>query len=195
MDERSPAANDPGASAVPPPPAGDVPAGGPAAPPPPSRSRRPLVVGAIAAVLVVVLGGAGAAFWMMRGTGEQLLRGVPEGADLAVTVYLDPSASQKVNLLRMASRFPDAGSEEQIREQIDEALDEIFREVGLTHEDLGRIGTQVVVWADFEGESPAARCWCTSRTRRRHRTRSTASWRPRATAARRPQRWSTTERP
>ena len=82
------------------------------------------------------LGGVGA-FLLLRGSGEQLLDKVPADADVVVTVYLDPSAGQKVNLLRMADEIPSLGSSEEISGQIEDAIDEALSASGLTHEDLG----------------------------------------------------------
>ncbi len=117
-----------------------------------TRVRGPLVViGAVVGVLA--LGGAGLAFWVLSGTGEMLMNTVPADADAVMTLYLDPAAAQKVNLRRMASRFPEIGDEEEVRAKVDELIDEAFADVGLTHEDLDWVGSQVLFWVDFrEGE-------------------------------------------
>src|SRR6476659_3929251 len=64
-----------------------------------------------AAVLLLGVVGATAAYFALRGSPEAVLNKVPSGADAVVVAHLDPAASQKVNLFRMASRFPDLGSE------------------------------------------------------------------------------------
>jgi hypothetical protein len=135
--------------AVPPmpgaPAAGDVVA--PEVPAAPRRRRRwPIVVGVVA--LLMVAGGAYAA-WRLAGSGDVLLDTVPADADVVVTAYLDPAASQKLHLLRMLRRFPDTGSEEQIRQRVDEWLDQALEEFGLTHEDVGWVGAQALLWVDL----------------------------------------------
>jgi hypothetical protein len=87
----------------------------------------------------------------LRGSGEQLLDKVPADADVVVTVYLDPSAGQKVNLLRMADAIPSLGSGEEISGQIEDGIDEALSVSGLTHEDLGWVGSQVAISVDLPG--------------------------------------------
>ncbi len=112
------------------PPAGD-------GPPPGSRPRGRRVLIAVVAAAVVVLGaGAATAFFLMRGSSEQLVGLVPAEADVFATVYLDPSAGQKVNLLSLAEQFPDLGDEEDVSRQVDDLLDEALSDAGLTHEDV-----------------------------------------------------------
>ena len=112
------------------PPAGD-------GPPPGSRPRGRRVLIAVVAAAVVVLGaGAATAFFLMRGSSEQLVGLVPAEADVFATVYLDPSAGQKMNLLALAQQFPDLGDEEDVTRQVDELLDEAMSDSGLTHQDV-----------------------------------------------------------
>jgi hypothetical protein len=108
----------------------------------------------IAAVIVLVAGGVGTALWLMRGTGDQLLRAVPGDADAAVTIYLDPSASQKMQLVRMLSRFPALGDEQAVLDRWNGVLDDALEQAGLTHEDLDWVGSQIVAWGDFAGGEP-----------------------------------------
>jgi Protein of unknown function (DUF3352) len=112
-------------------------------PPPPSRRGLKIAGAVLSAILVIVGAGAAAAFLMLRGSGEAVLDKVPANADVVVTAYLDPAASQKVNLLRMASRFPDLGDEDQLRQQLNDALDQLLSDVGMTHEDLDWVGSEV----------------------------------------------------
>jgi len=113
--------------------------------PPPVPPRRGLkVVGIVLAAVLIVVGAAGAAaFLMLRGSDEVILGKIPGDADVVVTAYLDPAASQKLNLLRMASRFPDIGDEAHLREQLNGALDQLVADVGLSHEDLSWVGPEV----------------------------------------------------
>jgi hypothetical protein len=72
-----------------------------------------MLVAAVAAVLTVALLGAGYALYSLRGTGDVLAGVVPGDTDVYVTVYLDPSASQKLNLKRLVGAFPQLEGVEQ----------------------------------------------------------------------------------
>jgi hypothetical protein len=121
-----------------------------AAPPPGPPPRRSLkVLGIALATLLIVIGAAGAAaFLMLRGSGEVILDKVPAEADVVVTAYLDPAASQKVNLLRMASKFPALGDEAHLHDQLNQALDGLLSDVGMDHEDLAWVGSEVGLYVE-----------------------------------------------
>lgn len=111
---------------------------------PPSRQRGLMIVGVVLAAVLIVAGGAGAAaFLMLRGSGEVILDKVPADSDVVVTAYLDPAASQKINLLRMASKFPDLGDESHLRDQLNQTLDRLLADVGMNHDDLSWVGSEV----------------------------------------------------
>lgn len=116
----------------------------------PTRRRGPKVV--IVAVIVVLVGiaaaSAAAAFFVLRGSGEELLSKVPGDADVVAVAYLDPSAGQKVNLLRMASKFPDLGDEQQLTQKLQDWLDQAMQDSGMTHDDLHWVGVEVAVAVD-----------------------------------------------
>ena len=116
---------------------------------PVSRKKRTVLV-VVAAVLVALGATGAAAVRFMAGSDAKLLERVPATADVAFTVYLDPAAGQKMNLIRMVTAFPDAGSEQELRGQLNDVLDEALAEAGLTHEDLDWVGSQVVGFVDFE---------------------------------------------
>ena len=130
-------------------------------PPPPAPDDLPapprggrvvaIVVGVI--VAVALAGGVGA-FLLVRGSGEQLLDRVPADTDVVVTIYLDPAASQKLNLLRMADEIPALGSGGEITGQLDRAIDEALSVTGLTHNDLDWIGSQVAISVDIPDSGP-----------------------------------------
>jgi hypothetical protein len=122
----------------------------PAGTPPPTTPRRGFkVAGVVLAAVLIVAGAAGAAaFLMLRGSGEVLLDKVPADADVVVTAYLDPAASQKLNLLRMASKFPDLGDPEQLSQKLNETLDSALSGVGMSHDDVGWIGSQVGLFVE-----------------------------------------------
>src|SRR4029453_16095679 len=107
------------------------------------------VAGVALAAALIVTGAAGAAaFLMLRGSGEGLLDKVPADADVVVTASLDPAASQKLNLLRMASRFPDLGDPEQLSQKLNDTLDSALSGVGMSHDDVGWIGSQVGLFVE-----------------------------------------------
>jgi len=112
--------------------------------------RRGLKVAGIALAAILVLAGsaAAAAFMLLRGSGEVILNKVPAGADVVVTANLDPAASQKVNLLRITSKFPELADQARIKQQLDRTLDDMLQYVGLTHEDVGWVGSEVGLYVD-----------------------------------------------
>ena len=113
---------------------------------PKRRGRLALIVGAIA---IVVLSAVGAgAFLMLRGAPESVLDKVPASADVVVVAHLDPAASQKMNLFRMAEKFPALGSEEQLKQELNAALDSMLTDTGLTHEDLYWVGGEAGGYVD-----------------------------------------------
>lgn len=115
---------------------------------PPRRRRTALIA---AAAVVVTLGATGAAaVRFMAGSDAKLLERVPTTADVAFTVYLDPAAGQKMNLLRMLGEFPDLESEQKLRSEVDDVLDEALADLGMTHDDLGWVGSQMAGFVDFD---------------------------------------------
>ena len=122
-------------------------------PPPPSpsrhRGRRLLVI--LAATLVVLGGGvAAAAFFVMRGSNAEPVELVPASSEVVVTASLDPSARQKMNLLALAHRFPALDDDQDLRQQVNRALDEALESSGLSREDvLPWLGSEVAIVVDF----------------------------------------------
>lgn len=88
-------------------------AAGPVPPAPPARrSRKGLVVGGSVVGGLVLLGGAGAwAYSAIDGGGAQPEEALPASTIGYVRVDLDPSAAQKINLLRLADRVPDLAAD------------------------------------------------------------------------------------
>jgi len=62
-----------------------------------------------------------------------------------VVGHLDPAASQKMNLFRTASKFPDVGTGQELTQKLDGMLDDGLSASGLTHEDLGWVGGEIGV--------------------------------------------------
>ena len=158
MDDKDlPAGGTPNDGLPPAPPSPDA-AVEPAAPPPPPPRRGGalvgVIVGVVALVAVAVAGGVGAFLWL-RGSGEQLLDMVPADTDAVVAVYLDPAASQKVNLFRLADRIPSLGSREELTGMVDDAIDGGLEAAGLTHEDLSWVGPEVAITVRFPASGSA----------------------------------------
>jgi hypothetical protein len=85
-----------------------------------SRWNRWLIGGAAAAVLV---GGIGAAaLVLVLKPASTIDRMAPASVDVYGIAYLDPSASQKVNLLRVLHRFPDTSTDQKLNDVLDKAL-------------------------------------------------------------------------
>lgn len=141
-----PPIGEPGEPGAPAPVFSDLPT--PPAQTPPRRGPKSIVVAIVAVLVVLVVGGAAAAFFMLRGSGEELLSKVPGDADVVAVAYLDPSASQKVNLLRMAAKFPDLGDEQQLTQKLQDWLDQAMQDSGMTHDDLRWVGVEVAVAVD-----------------------------------------------
>jgi hypothetical protein len=122
-----------------------VPEAAPAAP----RKRGLAIL--VAAIAVVVLGAAGAAaFIFLSGSDAKLLERIPPSAGMAGTVYLDPPAGQKVNLIRMLTEFPDVPDEAELRQELNDFLDEALADTGLTHADLDWVGSQVAFYLSID---------------------------------------------
>lgn len=77
----------------------------------PSRLRTGLVLGGAATAALVLVGGGVFAYSALDGGGAQPEAALPDTAFAYVRVDLDPSATQKVNLLRLANRFPDLATD------------------------------------------------------------------------------------
>lgn len=113
-----------------------------------SRSRRTLVVLGVVAAAVLLIAGVGlaAVMYALRGSGEQLSTSTPSDVDFFATVYLDPSAGQKLNLERLIRRFPALASSDRIDGQLDSALDGVLADTGLSAADIRSwLGSQVAI--------------------------------------------------
>ncbi len=136
----------------PPPPTPDMPYSAamdtPAAP---SRKGKRTLAVVVAALVVVGAGGAAFAFFQLRGSSDVLMSQVPASADFVATAYLNPAASQKVDLFRMTDKFPVLGSESDLTQRLNTYLDQAGQSVGLNHNDFQWIGSQAAVVVDLPG--------------------------------------------
>ncbi|MEX2275091.1 MAG: DUF3352 domain-containing protein [Actinomycetota bacterium] len=125
----------------------------------PATSGTKRNVGLIAVVIVaaiVVVAGAAIAttMYLLREADEALATKVPASADVFGAVYLDPSATQKVNLFRLTEKFPALGGEEELASQVDTMLDDALAGQNLESEDLtGWVGSQVGFAGAIDGGS------------------------------------------
>src|SRR2546425_4280509 len=109
------------------------PAGLPA-PPPPSRFRvnRWAMAAGRGGVAVLGLGAAAIAVALALRPATAIDRMVPASVDGYVAAYLDPSLSQKLNLLGLAHRFPDLKTDADMTAAVNRYLDRVFANSGLT---------------------------------------------------------------
>jgi len=116
------------------------------------RLRKRMIAGLVAFVLVAGAATAGA-FIFLSGSDEALLQQMPASADVVSVVYLDPDAEQKVNLFRMSSKFPGLGSREDLIAKFDDGLDSALQDLGLSHEDLSWVGSEIGVAVDLGSDT------------------------------------------
>jgi hypothetical protein len=115
--------------------------------------RIALVVGIVVVALAAAIGAG--AFLLLRGAPESVLDKVPASADVVFVAHLDPAASQKMNLFRMAEKFPALGSEEELRQRLNDALDSVLADTGMTHADLAWVGGEAGGYVDVGSGTPS----------------------------------------
>ena len=121
---------------------------------PTKKGRRAALV--VGIVVVVLAGAVGAgAFLLLRGAPESVLDKVPASADVVFVAHLDPAASQKMNLFRMAAKFPALGSEEELQQKLNDALDSMLADTGMTHADLAWVGGEAGGYVDVGEGTPS----------------------------------------
>ena len=75
-----------------------------------------------AAALLVVAGVAAGALVLVLKPAGSIDKMLPATVDVYAVANLDPSASQKLNLLRAVHRFPDTSTDQKLGQQLDKAL-------------------------------------------------------------------------
>src|SRR5688500_17701619 len=122
----------------------------------PGRRRRRTVLLAIAGTVAVLAAAGGAtAYLFLRGSSAQLLERVPSSVDAVAVAYLDPSAGQKVNVVRIADEFPGIGGTDGAVERLEDWGDEALAGVGLRFDDVTSwVGVEVAVAADVIDGTP-----------------------------------------
>lgn len=115
-----------------------MPAGSPWGYPPmqePKRRRKGLIAGGVGAALAVVVAGAGAyAYTALSGGGPQPAEALPSTSIAYARVDLDPSASQKINLIRLLRRIPDFSEQTGIDEDRDDLRRTLFEKATASSE-------------------------------------------------------------
>jgi hypothetical protein len=127
------------------------------APPVDAPTKKGRRVALVVGIVVIVLAGAvgAGAFLLLRGAPESVLDKVPASADVVFVAHLDPAASQKMNLFRMAGKFPALGSEEELRQKLNDALDSVLADTGMTHADLAWVGGEAGGYVDVGAGTPS----------------------------------------
>jgi len=128
-------------------------------PPDPSGISRPhlrLITFAAAALLGIAAVGTAAITALALRPGPAIDAMVPASADLYATVYLDPPIGQKLNLLRLAHKFPDLQTDRDIDKKVDEVLSQALKETGLTYGKDVRpwLGTRVGLAVQMVDDTP-----------------------------------------
>jgi hypothetical protein len=124
-------------------------------PPPPRRRPRTALIAVIGALIVLAAAGGAAAYFVLRGSSADLLERVPADMDVVAIASLDPSAGQKVNLVRIADAFPDIGGVDGARERLEEWADPMLEEVGLRLDDITSwLGVEIAVALEVVDGTP-----------------------------------------
>ena len=81
-------------------------------------------VAIVVAVLFVATGSVAVGLYALRGSGEDLTRMIPASADVYVSIDFDPSLQQKLNVDRLAQKFPSLHGTEGVDKAVDSAMDD-----------------------------------------------------------------------
>src|SRR5438270_9430355 len=92
---------------------------------------RPRIVAGAVALVVLAAVAAAAWFVLLRHTAA-IDKLVPQSADVLVVADLDPSISQKVNLLSLSHKFPNLKNDQAVNRRVDDALNQAFKDSGLS---------------------------------------------------------------
>lgn len=101
-----------------------------AAPVAASAKKTWMIAGGIGVVGLGLIGAIALALTLKSGPGID--RMIPDSAVVYGTVALDPSVTQKTNLLALSRRFPDLGSAQDLQRKIDDALDQAMKDTGVS---------------------------------------------------------------
>src|SRR5437667_8999943 len=93
--------------------------------------RPRVAVAAILAVLVVAAVAVAVWFLLLRHSAA-IDKLVPQSADVLVVADLDPSISQKANLLSLSHKFPYLKNDQALSRRVDDGLNQAFKDAGLS---------------------------------------------------------------
>ena len=96
---------------------------------PAGRSRRVVLLLVAAVVVIVLAGGAAFAWSKLSGGGAQPAAALPADTIAYARIDLDPSASQKINALRLLRKVPDLARETGIKSDKDDLRRLVFSEI------------------------------------------------------------------
>jgi hypothetical protein len=128
------------------------------APPTGERRRNPGKFALVAVVALLLVGGVAFAaikiFGALAGTEDILDDKVPANSVAYVTAYLDPGASQKLNLKNLAGKFPALAGRD-LTQTVNQGLDGLSSQVGLsfTRDIEPWLGTQIALSVVQNGDS------------------------------------------
>ena len=90
----------------------------------PRRSVLRTTVAIVVAVLFIATGAVAVGLYALRGSGEGLTRMIPASVDVYVSIDLDPSLQQKLNVDRLVRNFPSLDGSSGIDKAVDGAMDD-----------------------------------------------------------------------
>ena len=137
-------------------PARQVPSALTAPTPPARRGRRTVLIAVLGALVVLAAAGGAAAYLFLRGTTADLLERIPADADAVAVVSLDPSASQKLNIARIADEFHGiGGGDDGVGGRLERWGDEVLDGTGLGSDDVTSwLGVELAVATDVVDGTP-----------------------------------------
>lgn len=132
--------------------------------PPPKKRRKGLIIGGIGAAAALLVAGGGVFAWTaLSGGGSQPAEALPDSALAYARVDLDPSAAQKVDLVRLLRRVPefseltgiDSNKADLRKALFEEALADSSCDVDYEDDIEPWIGDRAAVAAVPDGDQPA----------------------------------------
>lgn len=97
------------------------------------KKRVGLLAALIIGLLLIAAGAAATVMIALRGTSDVLLNKAPDDSLIYATVYLDPAASQKMNIESLLGKFPNVGNAD-FDQQFSNFMNNAFSGTGLDYE-------------------------------------------------------------
>lgn len=95
---------------------------------------RLVAIGVLAVVLLAGIGAAGYFVSKLGGSPEELTTEVPASSTVFVSMYLDPSAAQKINVRKILERFPSLPGKGDPQELIADSLNQALTPQGMNYD-------------------------------------------------------------